>query len=116
METTVGKYIIPKGIGTVRWSWTDDEGQLHTNKLNYVLYFPDTPVNIPSKTALSESMKDDEGTWVILKRKYYIFTWDIWKYKKTIFYSENRLPELNTQAGFSKFSGFCKRVVSISRY
>ena len=27
-----GKNIIPKGIGTVSWYWTDDEGQLHTNK------------------------------------------------------------------------------------
>ena len=26
METIGGKYIISKGIGTVIWSWTDDEG------------------------------------------------------------------------------------------
>ena len=35
---TIGrKDLIPKGIITVRWSWTDDEGQLQTNKLNNVL-------------------------------------------------------------------------------
>ena len=33
-----GKYIIPKGIFTSRWSWNDDEGQLHTNKLNIPLF------------------------------------------------------------------------------
>ena len=32
-----GKDLIPKGIGTFIWFWTDDEGQLHTNKLNNVL-------------------------------------------------------------------------------
>ena len=31
-----GKYLIPKGIDTVIWSWTDYEGKLHTNILNNV--------------------------------------------------------------------------------
>ena len=33
--------LIPKRIGIVSWSWTDDEGNLHTKKLNNVLYFKD---------------------------------------------------------------------------
>ena len=32
-------------------------------------------------------MKDYEGTWVLTKRKYYIFKWDFGKYKKTIDHS-----------------------------
>ena len=39
VETIFGKYLIPKGIGTVIWSWNDYEGQLNTNKLNNILYF-----------------------------------------------------------------------------
>ena len=40
--STVGiNDIIPKCIGTVIWSCTDDEGQLHTNILNNILYFAD---------------------------------------------------------------------------
>ena len=31
-----GKDIIPKGVGKFSWYWTDDEGQLHKNKLNNV--------------------------------------------------------------------------------
>ena len=54
-----GKYLIPKVIGPVSWSWTDDEGKLHTNKFNNVLYFPYSPVNILSSTLFYESMKDD---------------------------------------------------------
>ena len=57
-----GKYLIPKGIDKVRWSWTYYKGQLHTKKLNYVIYFPNSPVNILSAPTLDESMKDDEGT------------------------------------------------------
>ena len=66
--TIGGNYIIPKGIVTVSWYWTDDEGQLHTNKLNTVIYFPDSSINVLSETTLAESMKGDGGTWVITKR------------------------------------------------
>ena len=62
-----GKYFIPKGIGTVRLSETDDEGQLHTKKLNNVLCFTNSPVKIICATVLDESMKYSEGTWVPIK-------------------------------------------------
>ena len=58
VEAIVRKDLIPKGIGAVIWSWTDDEGQINTNKFINVLYFPDSPVNIISATALYEYMKD----------------------------------------------------------
>ena len=40
VATIGGTDIIPKGIGTFSWSCTDDEGQLHTKKINSVLCFP----------------------------------------------------------------------------
>ena len=47
---TIGvKYLITKWTVTVIWSWTDDEGQLQTKKLNTVLYFPDSSVNVLSE-------------------------------------------------------------------
>ena len=50
---TIGvKYMIPKVIVTVIWSWADDEGQLHTNKLNNEIYFPDLIDNILITTYL----------------------------------------------------------------
>ena len=64
VSSTVRKNLIPKGIGTVIWSWTYDEGQLITKKFNNLIYFPEPPVNILSTTALSESMKDDQEAWV----------------------------------------------------
>ena len=84
VATICGKDLIPKGVGTVSWSWTDDEGQLNSNKLNNVLYFPDSPVNILIATTLAESMKDDERTWALTIRKCSIFTWDFGKYNKKI--------------------------------
>ena len=46
LVTIGGKYIFQKGIVTISWSWTDDEVKLHTNRLNDILYVPDSPVNI----------------------------------------------------------------------
>ena len=60
-------------------------------------------------------MKYDEERWVLPKNKYSIFTWCFGKYKPKIAHSENCLPELEIQYGFSKFPGFCNRVGSISR-
>ena len=51
MATIGGKYIIPKGIGTVRWYCN--------NKLNNVLYITESPFNILSANALAEYMKCD---------------------------------------------------------
>ena len=107
------KYLITEGIITVSWSWNDYQVQLNTNILNNILYFNNSPFNILTATSLDEYMKEDEVTWVLTKSKCYIFTWDSGKYKNTISHSENCLPELDIQAGFSKFSGFYKRVVSI---
>ena len=116
VATIGGKYIISKEIGTVRWSWNDDEGQLHTKKLNNVLYFPDSTVNIISATVLDESIKDDEGTFLPTKGKYYIFTWDFGKYKNIIARSEHYLTDLISKLYLASLVSFCKRVVSISIY
>ena len=67
VATIGGEYLIKKGIGTVIWSWTDDEGKLQTKKLNNVIYFKYSPVNILSTTELDEYIKDNEGTWLLKK-------------------------------------------------
>ena len=43
--TIGGKGLITKLIGTVSWSWTDDERQL--------IFFPESPVSMLSETTLS---------------------------------------------------------------
>ena len=83
-----GKYLIPKWIVTVSWSWTYDEGKLHTKKFNNVLYFPYSSFNILSETAMAKFIKYYDGKWVPTKGKYYIYTWGISEYKKTISHPE----------------------------
>ena len=114
MATIGGKYLIPDRIGTVRWSWTDNEGQLQKNQLNNLLYFTDSPLNILSTTALAELIKDGERTQMITKIKYSIFTWYFGKYINTISNSEICLSEIDIQSSFRKFYLFYKIVGSIS--
>ena len=78
------------------------------NKSINSLYFQDSPLNILISTALSESTKYDEGTWVQTKRKYFVFTWDSGKYKKTISQLEKCLTELQIQSGSSNFIHFSR--------
>ena len=74
------KDLIPKGIGMVSWSWTDSEGQPHTKKLKILLYFTESLVHTLSASALAESMKQDEGTWVL---KIIIFLYlELWEVQK----------------------------------
>ena len=94
MATVGGKDIIPKGISTVIGSWTDDEWQLHTKRLNNILYFSYSLFKIQSTNVLAESMKFDYGTCIITKINYSVFSWYFGKYKNTIAHSENYLPEL----------------------
>ena len=49
LATIGGKDILSKVIGTGRFFWTYDEGKLHRNKFNNVLYFTVSPVNILSE-------------------------------------------------------------------
>ena len=46
VTTTGGTDFKPTGIGTVKWSWKDDEGKSHTHRLERALYLPKYPVKI----------------------------------------------------------------------
>ena len=69
VATIGGKTSIPAGIGTVKWTWKDDTGQNHTHHLTEVLYFPTSPVNILSITALADQLNDDHGTGIDTRRR-----------------------------------------------
>ena len=71
------------GMGTARWTWKDDDGKSHTMDINDVLYFPSSPVNILSVTALATQLEDDEGTGIDTKRTSSKFYWDNGKYERT---------------------------------
>ena len=44
VATIGGEYLNNKGIYTIRWSCSGDEGKIHKDKLKNVLNFPYSPV------------------------------------------------------------------------
>ncbi len=108
VATIGGKMNKPAGIGTVEWKWKDDEGIIHTERLEDVLYFPSSPINIMSVTAFAEQLEDEEGTGIDTKMKYSRFYWKGNKYSRKIYHSASNLPELAINEGNVLFSWFTK--------
>ena len=48
VATIGGKLNHPAGIETVKSTWKDDGGTVHTEQLENTLYFPKYPINIMS--------------------------------------------------------------------
>ena len=86
--STIGRGTRLSGIRTVKWTWRDDTGKLHTYKLKKDRYYPDSPVNVLSVIALSHRLKDPldasiysnrtfqllNGTMVVPNELYRIFS------------------------------------------
>ena len=59
VATIRGKLNQSFGIGTVKWTWKDDGGAVHTEQLENTLYFPKSPINIMSVTELAKQFNDE---------------------------------------------------------
>ena len=75
VATIAGEDLRPSGIGTVKWSWYDDEGKTHNFFLEKKLFFPTSPVNILSVSRLADHFDDDERTSTQTRRHYSIQQW-----------------------------------------
>ncbi len=67
VATIGGKGHSASGIGTVYWTWNDDNGMKHNYLVKDVLYFPQLPVNILIITTLVEQFGDSGGTSINTK-------------------------------------------------
>jgi hypothetical protein len=94
------------GHGSIRITFHDNNGILHSQTIDDVLYFPSSPVNILGITKLGEQRGDPEGTHILTKAKYSVFTWDHGKSKRDIHHQSSGLPELPINEGMSVFSSF----------
>jgi hypothetical protein len=109
VATIGGKLNRPGGIGTVEWTWKDDTGESHTERLDNVLFFPQSPINIMSVTEFAKQLDDEEGTGIDTKMKYSRFYWKQNKYSRKIYHSASNLPELAINEGNTLYSWFTKK-------
>ena len=107
VATIGGTNFKPSGIGTVQWSWRDDNYKKHTEELDNVLFFPESPVNIISLHQLGRHFgNDEEGTWIQTKLSYLIFTWNQGKYTRKLLHLPSALPVIGINEGTSWTKAF----------
>eukprot|EP00956_Cyclotella_meneghiniana_P031729 scaffold84308_cov35-Cyclotella_meneghiniana.AAC.1 len=110
VATISGKNSRPTGIGTVKWSWDDDDdGKTHEYELPNCYYFPNSPVNILSITEFAAFLNDDDGTGIDTKRSHSRFYWDNNKYSRKFVHSNSNLPELSINSGNKAFAWFMSK-------
>ena len=100
VATIGGKGHHSSGIGTVKWSWSDDQGTVHEHLVKDVLYFPESPINILSVTAFAGQLGDPDGTGIDTKILQSRFYWDRGNFSRTIRHPSSNLPELSINEGF----------------
>ncbi len=93
VATITGQVNMPQGVGTVSWSWTDDNGDLHTHLVEHVYCFPASPINILGVTAFACQLANEESTGVDTKWKTSTFYWK-GGYKRTIQHPISQLPKM----------------------
>ena len=108
VATIGGKLNRPTGIGTVEWTWNDDDGTSHTQQFDKCLYFPSSPINIMSVTSFAKQLGDEDGTGIDTKMKYSCFYWKNNQYSRKIFHSTSNLPELAINEGNKLYSWFTR--------
>ena len=101
-----GKLNRPQGIGTVEWTWKDDEGTPHKIRLEKTLYFPQSPINIMSVTELAKQLEDEEGTGINTKMKYSWMYCNKNAYSRKIYHLALNLPELAINEGNKLYSWY----------
>ena len=106
VATIGGEDLHPSGIGMVKWSWDDDEGETH-NFFVKKHFFPTSPVNILSVSRLVDHFDDDKGTSIQTRRHYSILRWKKNFRQVLIEHWNHKLPELAVNTGFSSFTTFC---------
>jgi hypothetical protein len=114
VATIGGKGHSASGMGTVKWSWSDDVGETHTYLVKDVLFFPASPINILSVTSFARQLQDEEGTGIDTKMKYSRFYWQ-GKFQRTICHPASNLPEMPINQGFSlatKFRAMVSRIIN----
>ncbi len=110
MATIGGKENLPSGIGTVKWTWKDNNRRPHTHLVRNDLYFPHLPVNILSITSFANQLGNDEWTGIHTKS---IFHWDNKQHQRTIIHPQSNLPTMPINEGFV-LSSLCSQIVSTS--
>lgn len=105
--TTGGANQFTHSIGDIKVSWINSTDTVLHYILQDTVYFPNSLVNIISITVFADQLEDDEGSSIMTKRRYYVFTWDFGRHSIDLTYPNTRLQTMRVNQAFSSFKYFC---------
>ena len=111
--TTGGANKFPHSIGDIKVSWINSTDTVLHYILKDTVYFPNSPVNIISITVFADQLEDDEGSSIMTKRRYYVFTWDFGRHSIDLSYPNTRLQTMRVNQAFSSFKYFCSFLTKV---
>jgi hypothetical protein len=114
----IGGSVKANFVGTVRWSFEDDEGVVHTFLLPDTYYNAEAPYRLLSPQHMSQVTNDEfpkrRGTWSGTFGDAIELYWDQRKYKRTIRLSiSSNIGLFKSASGYNRFHAFCSEIGNI---
>jgi hypothetical protein len=105
-----GDNVAVKGVGTLRWTFDDENGLSHIFLIPGSLYIPDSPARLFSPQHWAQERKDDvpvrNGTWQATFADHVLLVWGQQKYRKKIEFDKSNVATFTTSAGCKNFRIF----------
>ena len=105
-----GDNVAVKGVGTLRWTFDDENGISHIFLIPGSLYIPDSPARLFSPQHWAQERKDDSpvrnGTWQATFADHVLLVWGQQKYRKKIELDKSNVATFTTSAGCKNFRIF----------
>ncbi len=105
-----GDKVAVAAVGTIRWTFDDDDGLSHTFLIPGSLYIPESPARLFSPQHWAQERKDHvperNGTWQATFADHVMLVWGQRRFKKTIAFDKSNVATFATTAGCKKFRIF----------
>ena len=105
-----GDNVAVKGVGTLRWTFDDNNGLSHIFLIPGLLYIPDSPARLFLPQHWAQERKDDapvcNGTWQATFADHVLLVWGQQKYRKKIDLDKSNVATFTTSAGCKNFTIF----------
>ena len=105
-----GDKVAVSAIGTIRWTFDDDNGVSHAFLIPGSLYIPDSPARLFSPQHWAQERKDDfpkrNGTWQATFADHVKLVWGQEKFSRKIPLDKSNVATFSTTAGCKNFRVF----------
>ena len=105
-----GDKVAVSAVGTIRWTFDDDDGMTHAFLIPGSLYIPESPARLFSPQHWAQERKDDlpkkNGTWQATFADHVKLVWGQEAYQKRIPLDKSNVASFTTTAGCKEFRVF----------